>query len=115
MLVKCGLVGTKKSSFKFLNVWQKHPTFIQIVSEAWEALVSIARMQLFFNKLMHMRLRLKQWSSQIFGKIFFKVKEAKIHMKECEDEYDFLRDEASKTRLGMQVVYTREVAIECEF
>ena len=51
-----------------------------------------------------------------FGNIFSRVKEAEKSMKQCELEYDFIRDNVTRAYLGeAKAVYTQELIVEYEF
>ena len=52
LLVRGGSTATRRSSFRFLNVWRGHSNFQQTVRSAWAQPVSGVGMQKFFNKLL---------------------------------------------------------------
>ncbi|XP_027178008.1 uncharacterized protein LOC113777167 [Coffea eugenioides] len=118
LLVKCTprMGASSLASFRFLNVWARHPGFLAVVSETWGTEVSGVGMTRFFNKLTQVRNRLRQWSRETFGDIASRVKEAEGVYRQWEEEYDRNRDDTSRTLLNeARAVYTRELGIECEF
>ncbi|XP_071928172.1 uncharacterized protein [Coffea arabica] len=51
LLIKCGSSMGRGSAFRFLNVWRRHPKFLEMVRGAWRTPVSGSGMVGFFGKL----------------------------------------------------------------
>ena len=116
LLVRCGSVTRRGSSFRFLNVWPKHSGFLDVVRQAWSHQVSGVGMVRFFQKWMHTRRQLRSWNRESFGNIFSRVRQAEEVLRSKERDYDAQRDESSKIALHeARAVYTKELAIECEY
>ncbi|XP_071924898.1 uncharacterized protein [Coffea arabica] len=116
LLIKCMSAGTVPASFRFLNVWRRHPLFKDVVSEAWGPEVRGVGMVKFYNKLMNVRQCLKRWNREVFGNVASNVAKAEQEFKQREADFDTHRDEESKLRLNeARARYNREMAVECEF
>lgn len=116
LLVKCGVTAPRKASFRFLNVWQHHSGFDQVVRDAWEIPVRGVGMVRFVRKLSLLRKKLREWNRSTFGNIFSRVKEAEAVLQLREREFDLARDEDSKIRLNeARALHAREMSVECEF
>ena len=87
-----------KSSFKFLNVWQRHSGFMEVVRQGWAMPVEGLGMPKFHNKLRAVKGCLQTWNVQVFGNVFNKVKEAEAVMKQREEHFDKERDSVSRDR-----------------
>lgn len=54
-----------KGGFRYLNVWAKHKTFLDVVKEAWERPVYGSGLDVFYRKLMNTRRVLQKWNKDI--------------------------------------------------
>ena len=116
LLIKCGNPGNRGSSFRFLNVWLKHPKFFAVVREAWQVPIHIGGMAGFFCKLMNTKGRLREWSVRVFGNIFSAVREAEELLRLTKVEYDQCRMVDARARLGeVQAVHARALSRKCDF
>ncbi|XP_059295467.1 uncharacterized protein LOC132048800 [Lycium ferocissimum] len=62
-----------KKSFKFLNFWTKHDTFLDVVKYNWETDVLANSFMTFNVKLKKMKKVLSTWSKSTYGDIFQKI------------------------------------------
>nr|XP_027088507.1 uncharacterized protein LOC113709854 [Coffea arabica] len=105
-----------KSSFKFLNVWQRHSGFMEVVRQGWALPVEGLGMPKFHNKLRAVKGCLQTWNVQVFGNVFNKVKAAEAVMKQREEHFDKERDSVSRAELEeAKAAYSRSLAVECEY
>lgn len=105
-----------KGGFRYLNVWAKHKTFLDVVKEAWERPVHGSGLDVFYRKLMNTRRVLQKWNKDIYCNIFQKVREAEGVMLQRQLQYDTSRDEAALVSLNeARAVYNRELSMECEY
>lgn len=74
LLIKCRDLGIRGSSFRFLNVWRKHPDFLDVIREAWQAPVHMGRIASFFWKLINTKRKLREWNVHVCGNIFSAIK-----------------------------------------
>ncbi|XP_027109243.2 uncharacterized protein [Coffea arabica] len=110
LLIKAGSGLTVPPSFRFSNVWHRHPAFLEMVSTVWHQTGSGVGMNLFFSMLASLRAHLRKWSKEEFGNIFARVKSAEETYKQREAEFDSNGGEPSKLRLyEARAVYLREL------
>ncbi|XP_059285183.1 uncharacterized protein LOC132038547 [Lycium ferocissimum] len=73
LITYSGQVETIKKSFKFLNFWAKHDTFLTVVKENWKAKFMANPFTLFHHKLKKVKVALNQWSKTTYGNIFQEI------------------------------------------
>ncbi|XP_071906033.1 uncharacterized protein [Coffea arabica] len=116
LLVSGGGTTSRRSSFRFLNVWRGHSSFQQTVKSAWVQPVSGVGMQKFFNKLQVVKGALARWNVEVFGNVSQRVRVAADILLAKEALYDQHRDAVSRTAVHeARAVHSRELAIEGEF
>ena len=116
LLIRCGQMTGQGSAFRFLNIWGKHPIFLEVVQEAWREPVQLGGMHGFFRRLANTKAKLRQWNPQCFGNISQAVQRAEERLRQCESEFQLRRDEVLRTKLGeARAAFTRVLAIEGEF
>lgn len=54
-------IEVSPSPFKFLNMWKKHPDFLQVVEYSWNHSFSYNLLEIFFQKLKNVKAHLKVW------------------------------------------------------
>ncbi|XP_027156894.1 uncharacterized protein LOC113758060 [Coffea eugenioides] len=99
LLIKAGLETSVRTSFRYLNMWHRHPTFWETVSTVWQGSGSGVGMHLFYSKLSSLRTQLRKWNKKEFGNIFARVQSIEDTYKQQEAEFDSRGDVSSKTRL----------------
>ncbi|XP_026377624.1 uncharacterized protein LOC113271914 [Papaver somniferum] len=62
--------------FKFQKMWISHPSFLQLVTDAWKEVFVGNPIFIFMNKLKFLKNILKKWNWEVFGNIQVKLKEA---------------------------------------
>ncbi|XP_071926081.1 uncharacterized protein [Coffea arabica] len=116
LLINCHNENHSKRSFRFLNVWRKHSSFLEVVQQGWAVPVEGEGMPKFYNKLRAVKGCLQVWNSQVFGNIFSKVREAEALMKQREEQFDSERDSAARAALEeAKAAYARSLALEAEY
>ncbi|XP_071909698.1 uncharacterized protein [Coffea arabica] len=116
LVIKARVGFAAPSSFRFLNMWRGHPSFLEIILADWRASISGVGMTLFHSKMQSLRTKLREWSKEVFGNIFDGVKRAADTYKLREEEFNSYCDESSQIRLHKaRAVYLRELFMECEF
>ncbi|XP_027156871.1 uncharacterized protein LOC113758040 [Coffea eugenioides] len=116
LLIRGGSTSTRRSSFRFLNVWQGHSSFQTTVKSAWAQTVSGVGMQKFFNKLQVVKRVLSRWNGRVFGNVSQRVQVAADNLLAKEILYDQNRDTLSRMAVHeARAVHSRELALECEF
>ncbi|XP_027062808.1 uncharacterized protein [Coffea arabica] len=111
-----GSTSTRRSSFRFLNVWRGHSSFQTTVKSAWAQTVSGVGMQKFFNKLQVVKRVLSRWNVGVFGNVSQRVQVAADNLLAKEILYDQNRDTLSRMAVHeARAVHSRELALECEF
>lgn len=116
LLIKCGNQPAFPTSFRFLNIWRKHKGFIDIVKEAWEIPVGGVGMESFYQKVLNVKRRLREWNMKHFGRVESKVKKALELLQVRQSEFDVKRDEQSKIKLNKaQALHAQQLRLESEF
>ncbi|XP_027082614.1 uncharacterized protein [Coffea arabica] len=100
LFVKCGLHKAHSSSFRFLNVWTKHSSFMGVVRDAWQVPVHAGGMLGFYQRLSNVKSKLRGWSRQSFGDIFQAVHVAEENLLYHQEMFDATRDDISRMQLG---------------
>lgn len=66
-------IGKKKDTrpkpFKFFDMWTHHEEFLEVVKKAWDILVCGDPLFRVVQKLKSVKLGLKKWNVEIFGKV----------------------------------------------
>nr|XP_027096084.1 uncharacterized protein LOC113715980 [Coffea arabica] len=116
LLIKCGMHKAHSSSFRFLNVWANHSSFMDVVRDAWQVPVQAGGMLGFHQRLSSVKHKLRCWSRQSFGDIFQTVQVAEETLRHCQEEFDAARDDSSRMQLReAQARYARALGVECEY
>ncbi|XP_071909667.1 uncharacterized protein [Coffea arabica] len=116
LLIKCGSSMGRGSAFRFLNMWRRHPKFLEVVREAWRTPVSGRGMVGFYVKLSQAKAALRNWNAQVFGNLFQNVSEAEKDLQQKEQEYDLMRDPTSRATLGeARARHARALTLEREY
>ncbi|KAJ8749245.1 hypothetical protein K2173_018724 [Erythroxylum novogranatense] len=76
------------SSFKFQNMWIRHPTFQSTVAASWEMPQEGYGMYRFSRKLRRLKEVLKHWNKDVFGNVFDRVRQAEATVKSLEQIFD---------------------------
>ncbi|XP_060202506.1 uncharacterized protein LOC132630946 [Lycium barbarum] len=81
-------------SFKFLNFWTKHHTFMEVVKENWTVDLCGNPFYVFHHKLKKLKKALVQWSRNTYGNIFQQIAtiEDTIKVKELQFENNASRE-----------------------
>ncbi|XP_027182051.1 uncharacterized protein LOC113780452 [Coffea eugenioides] len=109
LLIKTGSAASVRPSFRYLNIWHRHPTFRETVSTVWQGSGSGVGMHLFHSKLSSLRTQLRKWNKEKFKNIFAQVQSAEDTYKQREAKFDSRGDVSSKTRLHeARAMYLRE-------
>ncbi|XP_059285020.1 uncharacterized protein LOC132038360 [Lycium ferocissimum] len=75
-------------SFKFLNFWAKHGSFVDIVKEYWKADFMANPFHLFHYKLKKVKSTLIQWSKDTYGNIFQEIETSEDAVKVHEIQFE---------------------------
>lgn len=75
LLMKCQDGNTILAKpFRFQNFWTSHKDFISFVSESWNIFMPAKDpITVCIRKLKRLKVRLKEWSAQVFGNIFLRL------------------------------------------
>ncbi|KAJ8766129.1 hypothetical protein K2173_021646 [Erythroxylum novogranatense] len=88
MLYNCATSTSVPSSFKFQNMWIRHPTFQSTVAASWEMPQEGYGMYRFSRKLRRLKEVLKHWNKDVFGNVFDRVRQAEATVKSLEQIFD---------------------------
>lgn len=96
LLVDVQSPDTKSSAIRFLNVWTKHHSFMNLVRDAWNIQIDSRPMVKFAQKLNLLRHKLRSWK---YGNIHRNVRKAEDEVLTAELACDQDPSEANKRRL----------------
>ncbi|KAJ8752695.1 hypothetical protein K2173_006497 [Erythroxylum novogranatense] len=88
MLYNCATPTSVPSSFKFQDMWIRHPTFQSTVVASWEQPQEGYGMYRFSRKLRRLKEVLKHWNKDVFGNVFDRVRQAEATVKSLEQIFD---------------------------
>lgn len=88
-----------KKSFKFLNFWTKHPTFIDVVRQHWYTGVVVNSFVMFHHMLKNMNVALTQWRKETYGDIFQQIATAEDVIKAHEIKFEMHPTLANREKL----------------
>ncbi|KAK6160747.1 hypothetical protein DH2020_004128 [Rehmannia glutinosa] len=91
-------VSKPPSSFRYFKMWARHHSFLNEVSEVWNAPTGFSGLTNLHHKMIRVKQRLKWWNINVFGNIFVKLKLAEQHDVENEQRYD---SNPSPSNLGL--------------
>ncbi|XP_059284912.1 uncharacterized protein LOC132038228 [Lycium ferocissimum] len=90
------------SYFRFLNFWTMQPDFQQLVQNSWMEEVQGNAMWILQEKLKRLSKVLTQWSKEVIGNVFEKVKQYEQLILELEHKMD--SDDSEKNRQDLNRV-----------
>ncbi|XP_075087558.1 uncharacterized protein LOC107813948 [Nicotiana tabacum] len=71
LLMTCGVQTTNfVKTFRFLNFWTKHATFMAVVRQNWEADFIGDQFLMFKQNIKRVKVALSKWNRETFGDIF---------------------------------------------
>ncbi|XP_070042662.1 uncharacterized protein [Nicotiana tomentosiformis] len=105
-----------KKSFKFLNFWTKHDSFLKVVKENWHFDCMGNPFIVFQNKMKKVKIALVAWSKETFGDIFELIATLEDVIKVHEIEFKLYPTTQNRTKLHkVEVDLTRYYHLEEEF
>ncbi|KAK6128178.1 hypothetical protein DH2020_038080 [Rehmannia glutinosa] len=75
-------------TFRYMNMWTRHHTFLDTVSNVWTAPTGLNGFLNLHCKLQRVKNKLIWWNKNVFGNIFDKLSEAHSKVAAAEKEYD---------------------------
>ncbi|KAK6119916.1 hypothetical protein DH2020_046343 [Rehmannia glutinosa] len=76
------------AAFRYMHMWARHHTFLNIVKEAWEGPTGFSGLKNLHHKLIRVKQRLKWWNKNIFGNVFDNLKKVESKVIASERLYD---------------------------
>ncbi|XP_060183197.1 uncharacterized protein LOC132613164 [Lycium barbarum] len=105
-----------KKSFKFLNFWTKHESFMDVVKENWNTEVEGISFWRFNLKMKNMRKMLSTWSRSTYRGFFQKVTNMEEVIRAQEAMFEENPSFVNKEKLNkVNTEYTPVLAIEEEY
>lgn len=92
LLYKCLSPHSSPASFKFQNMWIRHPDFSSFVAANWSLPQAGFGMFRFSCKLRRLKSALRDWNKTVFGNVFDKVRLAEDAVKLLEHRFDSAPD-----------------------
>lgn len=84
------------STFRYINVWEKHHDFLKVVEECWAQPQECRLMVKFPEKLKSLKKKPKVWNKDAFGNINHAINLAEDDVIEAEHAYDNFSSEYNK-------------------
>ncbi|KAK4425161.1 hypothetical protein Salat_1710000 [Sesamum alatum] len=84
-------VTTGPSAFRFQNMWNWHPDFLEVVKGCWSFPTIGVGIAELLKKLKRLKHHLKDWNKLVFGDIFTNLKLVESTAFEAERHYDRCR------------------------
>ncbi|KAL0449156.1 UNVERIFIED_CONTAM: hypothetical protein Slati_1472000 [Sesamum latifolium] len=107
---------TSPSIFCFQNMWCRHASFWDMMTECWDAPIGVGGMLKLKLKLKRLKLRLKQWNSEVFCDVFQNLMSAKLDVKQEEQRYDANPSDTNLLELNrLMVVLHQNLVIEEDY
>ncbi|XP_027166310.1 uncharacterized protein LOC113766302 [Coffea eugenioides] len=78
----------KPLPFRFLNLWTKNPSFLELVKGSWDATSAGSPLRVLSDKMRKVKHALQQWSRSEFGDIFLASRTAEQRVLEAEIVHD---------------------------
>ena len=70
----------------------------------------------FFQRLMHVKSKLRDWNRQSFGDIFQAVKDTEDILRQQQEKFEAARDDLSRIRLGeARAKHAQALSVECDY
>ncbi|XP_019240115.1 PREDICTED: uncharacterized protein LOC109220106 [Nicotiana attenuata] len=117
LLLKCDIESPPiKKSFRFLNFWTKHESFLDVVKENWNADFSANPFVLFNFKLKKLKKALSVWSRATYGDVFQKIASLEELVLVHERQFEINPTQMNRQRLHkVQAEMIKYLALEEEF
>ncbi|VFQ69024.1 unnamed protein product [Cuscuta campestris] len=74
--------------FKFLNVWNSHPTYRNLLISSWDKTYHGGGMRGLVCKLSNFKATLLTWNKETFGNLFQDVKDAEKRAEQAEEKLE---------------------------
>ncbi|XP_042016191.1 uncharacterized protein LOC121764202 [Salvia splendens] len=89
LLINCRLPGPRiKPSFRFQNMWVRHPLFLKEVERCWREETGTSGMVNVQLKLSRLKKSLRIWNRVVFGNIFERLGKAEAEAKEASEKFE---------------------------
>ncbi|KAI3450940.1 hypothetical protein Pfo_007605 [Paulownia fortunei] len=76
------------SPFRFMNMWTRHQSFLEVVRNSWQNSTGMAGMINLQQKLYRTKQLLRWWNKNVFGDIFENIKKAGKEVSLKEQMFD---------------------------
>jgi len=102
--------------FKFLNIWTKHPQFLEIVRKAWCVDFVGDPFSEFKAKMKKIKRALGEWSKRVYGNIFEKIATPEDMIRVKEIQLEISPSQANRSELNKaEVKLKKYLNIEEEY
>ncbi|VFQ72006.1 unnamed protein product [Cuscuta campestris] len=80
--------STKPKTFRFLNLWTSHPSYLATLKNTWDSVHTGRGMHGLYLKLQATQKSLSSWSKNTYGNLFNNVKLAEEECTKAEEDYE---------------------------
>ncbi|XP_075074578.1 uncharacterized protein LOC142162156 [Nicotiana tabacum] len=117
MQIKCNPnSGPTKKAFRFMNLWIKNDSFLEVVKEHWQADFHASPFILFNHKMKKLKKALTVWSRATFGDIFQRLASLEEVLQVHETQFELNLTMQNRERIQrVQTYLIRVWALEEEF
>ncbi len=84
MVVTLAALPSRKTPFKFFDLWAEHPQFLSVVAKVWAIDVKGSPMYQLCHKLKHLKGELKKFNKEFFANLPRRVVRAKEALEEVQ-------------------------------
>ncbi|XP_038976970.1 uncharacterized protein LOC120107675, partial [Phoenix dactylifera] len=86
MVVTLAALPSRKTPFKFFDLWAEHPQFLSVVAKVWAIDVKGSPMYQLCHKLKHLKGELKKFNKEFFANLPRRVVRAKEALEESHSK-----------------------------
>lgn len=90
-IISIGPAHRLKNSFKFCDMWIKHPQFFEIVQQAWQTRVTGTTMFILVKKLQAVKARLKELHRSYYSDLGNRIADVKQQLDQCQEAIEHNR------------------------
>ncbi|KAK4412674.1 hypothetical protein Salat_2914500 [Sesamum alatum] len=104
------------ASFRFQNMWYRHPKFMALVEEVWGLPVPHSGMARLKEKLLRLKQHLRHWNKAVVGDIFRNLAQAETQAREAERQFDLAPTETNLATMNKATaLLQRALSVEEDF
>lgn len=96
---------TRQKPFRFFDMWTQHEDFLEVVKEAWNIHVKGDPLFRVVHKLKYVKIKLKKWNVDSFGRVDKKVELLCSQMFQIQEARKHTMDDGALARKEKEVTF----------